>query len=144
MKKANNKLETKFPALSRNEATARAIVSAFLISLDPTVSELADLKCAVSEAVTNAIVHGYGGGAGTVFMKLESNDCREVKIEVRDKGCGIENVEEAMEPLFTTNTDGERSGMGFTVMQTFCDKVKVKSACGKGTKVTLMKKLSDT
>jgi stage II sporulation protein AB (anti-sigma F factor) len=115
-----------------------------MISLDPTVSELADMKCAVSEAVTNCIVHAYSDKTGTVFMKLESSEDRQVKIEVRDKGCGIEDVEFAMEPLFTTNTDGERSGMGFTVMQTFCDKVKVRSTPGRGTKVTLMKKLSGT
>lgn len=144
MKNRNNILEVKFPAISRNEATARAVCAAFMISLDPTVSELADMKCAVSEAVTNCIVHAYGDKSGTVFMKLESSEDRQVKIEVRDKGCGIEDIESAMEPLFTTNTDGERSGMGFTVMQTFCDKVKVRSTPGRGTKVTLMKKLSGT
>ena len=144
MRNRSNILEVKFPAISRNEATARAVCSAFMISLDPTVSELADLKCAVSEAVTNCIVHAYGDKSGTIFMKLESSEDRQVKIEIRDKGCGIEDVEGAMEPLFTTNTDGERSGMGFTVMQTFCDRVKVKSAPGRGTKVTLIKKLSGT
>ena len=144
MKRRNNFLEVKLPAISRNESTARAICSAFMISLDPTVSELADLKCAVSEAVTNCIVHAYGDTPGFVFMKLESNDLREVKIEIRDKGRGIADIEEAMEPLFTTNTDGERSGMGFTVMQTFCDNVRVRSTPERGTKVVLYKKLSGT
>ncbi len=142
MKNRDNILEVKFPALSRNEATARSITASFLISMDPTVSELADLKCAVSEAVTNCIVHAYGDKPGIVYMKLESTPDRCISIEVRDRGCGIDNVAEAMEPLFTTNTDGERSGMGFTVMQTFCDKVKVRSTKGKGCKVTLIKKLS--
>ncbi len=144
MKNRNNILEAKFPAISRNEATARALCAAFMLSLDPTVSELADLKCAVSEAVTNCIVHAYGDNGGTVFMKLESTEGREVKIEIRDKGRGIPDIEKAMEPLFTTNTDGERSGMGFTVMQTFCDRVRVKSTPGRGTKVVLYKKLSGT
>lgn len=141
MKNRDNILEVKFPSLSRNEATARSITASFLISLDPTVSELADLKCAVSEAVTNCIIHAYADKPGTIYMKLESTPERKVSIEIRDRGCGIDNIEMAMEPLFTTNTDGERSGMGFTVMQTFCDKVKVRSAKGKGTKVTLTKTL---
>ena len=142
MKKKENVLEIKFPSLSRNEGLARSLISAFVMQLDPTVSELTDLKCAVSEAVTNSIVHGYKEQSGTVFMKLECYDDRTVKIEIRDRGCGIGDIAAAMQPLYTTDADGERSGMGFTVMETFCDKVRVISKNGKGTKVVLIKKLS--
>lgn len=142
MKKRDNILEVKFPSLSRNESLSRSLVSSFLMNLDPTVSEVTDLKCAVSEAVTNAIVHGYREHAGIIYMKMESSDERIVQIEIRDRGCGIPDIEKAMEPLFTTDAEGERSGMGFTVMETFCDKVRVVSREGKGTKVVLIKKLS--
>ena len=142
MKNRDNILEVKFPSLSRNEALARSLVSAFVMQLDPTVSELTDLKCAVSEAVTNSIVHGYKEQSGTVYLKFESSNDRIVKIEIRDKGCGIDDIHTAMQPLYTTDPDGERSGMGFTVMETFCDKVRVVSRKGKGTKVVLIKKLS--
>ncbi len=142
MKKKDNILEVKFPALSRNEGLARSLVSAFIMQLDPTVSELTDLKCAVSEAVTNSIVHGYKEQSGIVYLKLECYEDRTVKIEIRDKGCGIVDISTAMQPLYTTDPDGERSGMGFTVMETFCDGVRVVSKNGKGTKVVLTKKLS--
>ncbi len=142
MKNRDNILEVKFPSMSRNEGLSRSIVSSFLMNLDPTVSEVTDLKCAVSEAVTNSIVHGYKEGSGIVYMKLESSADRTVQIEIRDKGCGIKNIAEAMQPLYTTDAEGERSGMGFTVMETFCDKVRVVSKEGKGTKVVLIKKLS--
>ena len=142
MKNRDNILEVKFPSLSRNEALARSLVSAFVMQLDPTLSELTDLKCAVSEAVTNSIVHGYKEQSGTVYLKFESSNDRTVKIEIRDKGYGIDDITTAMQPLYTTDPDGERSGMGFTVMETFCDKVRVVSKNGKGTKVVLIKKLS--
>lgn len=142
MKNRENILEIKFPSLSRNEGLARSLVSAFVMQMDPMVSELADLKCAVSEAVTNSIVHGYKEQSGTIYMRFESTYDRIIRIEIRDKGCGIENVTEAMQPLYTTDAEGERSGMGFTVMETFCDKVRVISKKGKGTKVVLTKKLS--
>ncbi|MBR4071039.1 MAG: anti-sigma F factor [Clostridia bacterium] len=142
MKKRENILETKFPSLSRNESLARSLVSAFIMQSDPTVSELSDIKCAVSEAVTNSIVHGYKEQSGTIYMRIESSSDRIIKIEIRDKGCGIENIETAMQPLYTSDPEGERSGMGFTVMETFCDKVRVVSKKGKGTKVVLIKKLS--
>ena len=142
MKKRENILETKFPSLSRNESLARSLVSAFIMQSDPTVSELSDIKCAVSEAVTNSIVHGYKVQSGTIYMRIESSSDRIIKIEIRDKGCGIENIETAMQPLYTSDPEGERSGMGFTVMETFCDKVRVVSKKGKGTKVVLIKKLS--
>lgn len=142
MKKRTNRLKCEFESFSRNEALARSLVSSFLIQLDPTVSELADLKCAVSEAVTNCIVHGYRDAVGKITLNLSSYDDRSVKIEIRDRGCGIENVEKAMEPLFTTDSDSERSGMGFTVMESFTDSIRVKSSPGRGTKVTLSKKLA--
>ncbi|MBQ8474946.1 MAG: anti-sigma F factor [Clostridia bacterium] len=143
MKNRDNILEVKFPSKSINESLARSVVAAFLMRLDPTVSEISDLKCAVSEAVTNSIVHGYREKSGTVYMKLESGADRVVQIEIRDKGLGIDDIKEAMTPLFTTDLNGERSGMGFTVMETFCDKVRVVSRKGKGTKVVLIKKLSE-
>ena len=142
MKNRDNMLEVKFPSLSRNESLARSLVSSFLMNLDPTVGELADLKCAVSEAVTNSIVHAYKEQSGMIHMRFESSPDRTVQIEIKDKGCGIEDVPAAMQPLYTTDPDGERSGMGFTVMETFCDKIRVVSKQGKGTKIVLIKKLS--
>ncbi len=142
MKKRDNILEVKFPSLSRNESLARSLTSAFVMNLDPTVGELTDLKCAVSEAVTNSIVHGYKEQSGIIYMRFEYTADRCVQIEIRDKGCGIEDIAAAMQPLYTTDPDGERSGMGFTVMETFCDKIRVVSKKGKGTKVVLQKKLS--
>ncbi len=137
-----NELRVELPAFSINEGIARAIVSVFISQLDPTVEELADLKCAVSEAVTNAIVHGYRNITGTVYITLKILDERTVRIEVRDRGHGIENVKRAKEPLYTTDPEGERSGMGFTVMESFTDKMTVVSRPGNGTKVTLIKTLS--
>ena len=142
MKKRTNRLKCEFESFSRNESLARSLVSSFLIQLDPTVSELADIKCAVSEAVTNSIVHGYRDTVGKITLNMLSFDDRSIRIEIRDKGCGIENIEKAMEPLFTTDADNERSGMGFTVMESFTDSVKVKSRPGGGTKVILAKKLA--
>ena len=131
-----------------NEGVARAIVGAFLAQLDPTVEDLSDLRCAVSEAVTNAVVHGYGRQDGTdeaedrrVGLSLSILPDRVVRITVRDKGCGIEDVERARTPLFTTDPAGERSGMGFSVMEAFSDRMTVRSRPGKGTKVTLYKKM---
>ena len=141
-KSCENTLKVSFESLSRNEALARSLASAFMTQLDPTVSELADMKCAVSEAVTNCTVHAYKNTVGTVYMTMKAYSDRSVRIEIRDKGCGIDNIEEAMQPLFTTDPDGERSGMGFTVMKNFTDGVRVISRRGKGTKVTLTKKLS--
>ena len=141
-KSCENTLKVSFESLSRNEALARSLASAFMTQLDPTVSELADMKCAVSEAVTNCTVHAYKNTVGTVYMTMKAYSDRSVRIEIRDKGCGIDNIEEAMQPLFTTDPDGERSGMGFTVMENFTDSVRVISRRGKGTKVTLTKKLS--
>ena len=136
-----NEMSIKLPSLSVNEGMARAAVAAFCAQMDPEATELADIKCAVSEAVTNCIVHGYRNTIGTIYITVKL--CREgiVRIDVRDKGCGIEDIKQARQPLYTTDAENERSGMGFTVMESFCDKVRVHSGCGKGTTVTLFKRL---
>lgn len=140
--KCINKLQLTLPALSVNESVARAIVSAFCAQLNPTIEELADIKCAVSEAVTNCIVHAYREATGDIYISVRIFDTRTVRIEIKDKGCGIEDVELVKTPLYTTDTTGERSGMGFAVMESFMDRLTVKSAVGKYTKVTLVKTLS--
>jgi stage II sporulation protein AB (anti-sigma F factor) len=132
-------MRMKLPSLSVNEGMARAAVAAFCAQLDPTASELADIKCAVSEAVTNCIVHAYRDTVGIIYITVKLCEGGLVRIEIKDKGCGIENVELARTPLYTTDREGERSGMGFTVMESFCDKVRVFSGCKKGTTVTLFK-----
>ncbi len=136
-----NEMEVVLPSLSVNEGMARAAVAAFCAQLNPTAVELADLKCAVSEAVTNCIVHAYREAVGDIHISVRLCEGRLVQVEIRDRGCGIENVRQAREPLFTTDAEGERSGMGFTVMESFCDSVKVQSRVGKGTTVTLLKRL---
>ena len=138
-----NEIKMQFPAVSINEGMARAVVSAFCAQLNPTIEEIADIKCAVSEAVTNSIVHGYREKVGDVYIRVRLYSDRNVKIEIRDKGCGISDIEQAMTPLFTTDHSGERSGMGFTVMESFTDKLSVKSKKGEGTVVSFSKKLSD-
>ncbi len=137
-----NEMKLRLPSLSVNESMARATVAAFCSQLDPCASELADIKCAVSEAVTNCIVHGYRDTVGIIYITVRLCEGRIVRIEIKDRGCGIENVAEARQPLYTTDAAGERSGMGFTVMESFCDKVRVFSKCGKGTTVTLFKRLT--
>ena len=141
-KKCINHMTCTLPALSENESAARAIVAAFLVLPDPTTEELADIRCAVSEAVTNAVIHGYRGTAGDIYISVKLFDDRTVKVEVRDRGCGIADIEEARRPLFTTDASGERGGMGFAVMQTFTDKLSVRSKPGRGTVVSMRKKLS--
>ena len=140
-----NQIKLKLPSLSVNESLARSIISAFCVQADPPVNELADIKCAVSEAVTNCIVHAYRDTVGEIYITakfmLESNGEKSVQIEIADRGCGIPDVEQARMPLYTTDAANERSGMGFTVMESFCDKVKVRSRCGKGTTVVLHKRL---
>ena len=140
-----NKIQIKLPALSVNESMARAAVAAFVSQLDPGVTEIADIKCAVSEAVTNAIVHGYRDtpDTGSIAITVSILSGRTVKIEIKDKGCGIPDVGKARQPLYTTDAAGERSGMGFTVMESFTDALKVASKVGKGTTVTMWKKLSE-
>ena len=136
-----NRMRLTLPALSVNEGVARAAVAAFCAQCDPSATELADIKCAVSEAVTNCIVHAYRDTVGTIYITVELYEDRLVRVRIRDKGCGIADVGVARQPLYTTDAEGERSGMGFTVMESFCDKVKVTSAWGKGTTVTLYKRL---
>ena len=140
-----NRIQIKLPALSVNEAMARAAVAAFVSQLDPGVTEIADIKCAVSEAVTNAIVHGYRDAAetGSIAITVTILAGRAVRIEIKDKGCGIPDVGQARQPLYTTDAAGERSGMGFTVMESFTDALKVTSKVGQGTTVTMWKKLSE-
>ncbi len=137
-----NEMKLKLPSLSVNEGVARSAVALFCAQLDPCASELADIKCAVSEAVTNCIVHAYRNTVGIVYISVKICEGGIVRIDIRDRGCGIEDVGLARTPLYTTDAEGERSGMGFSVMESFCDKVKVSSGCGKGTTVTLFKYLS--
>ena len=134
-------MKVTFPAISRNEGLARSVIAAFVSQLDPTVEELSDIRAAVSEAVTNAIVHGYRDQSGMIDLSAGFDRENNLYIRIKDKGCGIENIEQAMTPLFTTAPEGERAGLGFAVMEAFCDKVTVKSAAGKGTTVTLKKRL---
>lgn len=138
-----NRLNLTLPALSVNEGAARAMVSAFCAQLNPTIEELADIKCAVSEAVTNCIVHAYRARTSDALITLsgEYYSGGRVVITVKDRGCGIEDIDRAMQPLFTTDAESERSGMGFTVMESFCDRVRVRSRPGKGTTVRLEKRI---
>ena len=136
-----NSFQISFDSRSENEGFARSVAGAFLLPLDPVVEEVTEIKTAVSEAVSNSVIHGYRGGEGKIYMTCEYSSDGRVRISIRDEGAGIENVEQAMEPLFTTNTDGERSGMGFTVMESFMDRLTVKSEPGKGTEVIMIKKL---
>ena len=138
-----NKMQLKLPSLSVNEGMARAAVAAFCSQLDPAGVEIADIKCAVSEAVTNCIVHAYKNTIGIIYINVSLLEGRAVKIEIRDKGCGIENVKLARQPLYTTDAQSERSGMGFTVMESFTDSMRVTSKPGQGTTVIMYKQLSD-
>lgn len=135
-----NEMSMNFLSRSYNEGFARTAVSAFVAQLDPTIDELADIKTAVSEAVTNCIVHGYKDGIGKIYISSKIYENGKITIKIRDKGCGIENVQQAMEPLFTTG-GSERSGLGFAVMQSFMDKIRVNSKIGRGTTVTLDKRI---
>lgn len=137
-----NECKVRFPALSRNEGLSRSAVAAFALQCDPTVEETAAVKTAVSEAVTNAIVHGYRDCTGAVEMTMRLFSDNTLYIQIRDKGRGIPDVEQAMQPMFTTAPENEeRSGLGFTVMENFMDKVRVKSAQGRGTVVVMEKKI---
>lgn len=138
-----NEMKLEFISKSNNEAFARISVAAFVSQLDPTIEEISDIKTAVSEAVTNAIVHGYEDKIGivTIICKICEN---EVFIEISDNGKGIENIEMAKQPLYTTRPNLERSGMGFTIMESFMDELNVQSILGLGTKVTMKKKIKQT
>lgn len=135
-----NHVKVEFEAKEVNAGLARIIAAGFIAALNPTVDEAEDVKVAVSEAVTNAVVHGYDGGEGIVYMEAFSYDST-VMIMVRDTGCGIENIEKAREPLFTTKPDDERSGLGFTVMESFMDSLHIESKKGCGTTVTMTKRI---
>lgn len=137
-----NSFKAVFPSRSANESFARMLTASFVSQLDPTVSELADLKTAVSEAVTNCIVHAYPDGVGEITLTGRYYGDGQVVITVKDRGRGMANVKEAMQPLYTTDREGERSGMGFTVMGAFCDRLRVSSRLGAGTSVTLTKRFA--
>ena len=144
----NNYMKLEIAAMSVNEGFARSAVAAFALPLNPSLTDLSDIKTAVSEAVTNSIVHAYanGGAENKIVIECIVNGAGSdfggvLHIKITDYGCGIEDVCQAMQPLFTTDAESERSGMGFTVMDSFCDKVKVYSKKGKGTTVTLYKRL---
>lgn len=139
--KKTNEFRLTVDSKSVNESFARIVVASFVTPLDPTVEEIADLKTAVSEAVTNCIVHAYKDRCGKIYIYAAIDDANTVKISIRDKGCGIDNVSQAMTPLYTTG-GGDRAGLGFTVMESFCDTVRVKSRQDKGTTVTLIKKIA--
>ena len=134
--KENNYIKLEFPSRSSNESFARAAAAAFASQLDPTMEELGDLRTAVSEAVTNAIVHAYPDSIGRISMRMRILDSCTVEISVRDWGRGIEDVEKAMTPLYTSGGE-ERSGMGFTIMASFMDSLRVRSRPGRGTTVTM-------
>lgn len=136
-----NEMQLSFPSNSSNEAFARAAVSAFVAQLDPTVGELCDIKTAVSEAVTNCIVHAYRNTIGTIYINCRIYEDGKVIVKVRDRGCGIEDIQKAMQPMYTTSGD-ERAGLGFAVMQSFMDRLHVASKPGKGTSVILQKTIA--
>ena len=139
--KAKNEVTLQFPSQSSNEGFARSAVACFAAQMDPTLNELEDIKTAVSEAVTNAIVHGYPNVLGKVLVKAKICEGNVLEVSVKDRGRGIPDVEKARQPMFTTGGE-ERSGMGFTIMESFMDHIAVKSVPGKGTTVTLRKKLA--
>ena len=136
-----NKFNMNILSRSANEGFARATVAAFATQLDPTLEEINDIKTAVSEAVTNCIVHGYRDTIGKIYITVQIFPDNVVSVKVRDTGCGIEDIEKAKEPLFTT-AGGERAGLGFAVMESFMDSLKVTSRVGKGTTVTMKKRIS--
>jgi stage II sporulation protein AB (anti-sigma F factor) len=142
--KTLNEFKCVFPAVSDNEALARAALSAFLIQADPTAQELADLRTVISEGVTNAIVHGYRGTSGEVSLCLRMLPGRVLYIRISDKGCGIPDVSRAMEPLYTSAPEEERAGLGFAIMQTFTDSLLVRSEPGHGTTLTMRRRLGRT
>lgn len=135
-----NQMKLVFDSRSSNESFARTAITGFIASLDPTIEELTDIKTAISEAVTNCIVHAYGETINKIYISAAIYDNNFIVIKVKDKGCGIDNIEQAMEPMFTTKASQERSGLGFAIMQAMTDHIKVTSS-PKGTTVTLKKKI---
>jgi len=140
MMTCRNSMVVTFPSLPENEAFARVVIAAFAVQLSPTVSEMADVKTAVSEAVTNAIVHGYEHQSGLVTLSATIDHARTITVDVQDHGKGITDINQALEPFYTSHPEQERSGMGFSVMQTFMDSVHVESTPGKGTTVRMRKR----
>ena len=136
----NNRMELRFDALAENEAFSRMVISAFLVQVNPTMSVVSEVRTAVSEAVTNAIVHGYAGTTGTVVLRAQIEGDQAV-IEVEDYGCGIADVQKAMQPFYTSHPEQERTGIGFSLMQSFMDGVSVTSSPGRGTLVRMTKRL---
>lgn len=137
-----DRIRLEMDSLSQNEEFARVAAAVFMTRLDPTLEEVDDVKTAVSEAVTNAVIHGYGGDEGTIAMELWTDrEARRLYICVQDWGKGIADVKKAMEPMFTTDTSGERSGMGFSFMEAFMDRLEVESELGKGTRVMMEKRI---
>ena len=141
-RKPENQMQVKFPSRSVNESLARSLVAAFAALADPTVDELCDIKTAVSEAVTNAIVHGYREAMGLVYITAALYPGGRLVITIRDRGCGIADIKKAREPIFTTCQNGERAGLGFAVMEELMDKVQVRSRLGQGTTVVMERTLS--
>jgi len=143
MEKFNNHISLKMESRSQNESLARTVVAAFIAPLDPDINTLSDVKTAVSEAVTNAVIHGYRNMGGEITLEMTLRD-GELKIIVSDRGAGIANIEQAMEPLYSTSKpEMERAGMGFTVMESFMDSVEVKSVAGEGTTIAMTKDLKN-
>lgn len=140
MRKPQNEMKLELLSRSVNESFARVAVAAFIAQLDPTVDEIADIKTAVSEAVTNCIVHAYPKEIGKIYITARIYEEGRVTVNIRDRGCGIEDVGRAMEPLYSTSPSEERAGLGFTVMQSFMDRLRVRSRVGFGTSVTMEKK----
>ena len=145
MEKKNyiNRIKFVIPSLSVNESVARSVIAAFCAQANPTAIDIADIKCAVSEAITNCIVHGYKNSIGNIYIDVKICENDLIKITVKDNGCGISDVKLARQPLYTTDAENERSGMGFTVMESFMDKLTVRSGLGKGTTVTMTKRLNN-
>jgi len=141
MQRTENYMVMEFLSRSSNESFARTAVATFAAQLDPTLDELGDIKTAVSEAVTNSIVHGYPNTLGKIVVKVRILEKNTLEISVRDWGCGIENIDKAREPMFTTGGE-ERSGMGFTIMESFTDRMRVKSSVGRGTTVVMQKRIA--
>ena len=140
--KATNKMVLKFLSKPENERFARTECAAFLLELDPTLEEMSEIKTAISEAVTNSVIHGYDGKDGEIVITGEVAE-RTVTYTIIDNGCGIADIKKAREPLYTGKPESERSGMGFSIMEAFMDELKVESSPGKGTKITMSKRLCD-
>lgn len=140
--KAKNSVKIEFLSRSVNEGFARTALASFVAQLDPTIDEIADIKTAISEAVTNCVVHAYANTLGRVVITARSYENGKIVVSIKDFGCGIENVEQALEPLYTTDHTGERSGMGFPIMESLMDTLRVRSVVGKGTTVTVSKHIN--